>query len=383
MNKFLLQKILFVFVFLFSLKGFSQYYKLTDQAKISVLTCGSGNELYSIYGHTGLRVVDISNNLDIVFNYGNFDFATDNFYLKFVKGDLQYFVSACSFQDFMYEYQVTNRQVWEQNLLLSDIQKQQLFDEINKTLFSNEKFYTYKFIDKNCTTMVLDKINNVFGSKIVTKKTNIDVSYRTILYSFLDNHFWENLGINIIFGHKVDNDAQKLFLPEELMSNISASKFNNNPIAEKSIVLNKKISETSSFSFWNSIYPYCMFLIFLVLFNKKYINLVYFTILGLIGIFFSTVGFYSFHEEIYWNYNVLLFNPSLLILIYFILQKNKKWILNLGYFNLVCLGIYLILLLNKVHLTIMLPMIICSGTIIIRMILENKKLLTSIKQNRT
>ena len=240
MNKSLLQKALCCLVLLISLNSFSQYYKLTDQAKISVLTCGSGNELYSIYGHTGLRVIDVGNDLDIVFNYGNFDFATDNFYLKFVKGDLQYFVAACSFQDFMYEYQVTNRQVWEQNLLLSDIQKQKLFDEINKTLFSNEKFYTYKFIDKNCTTMVLDKINSVFGSEIVTKKTNIDVSYRTILYSFLDNHFWENFGINIIFGYKVDNDAQKLFLPEELMSNISASKFNNNPIAEKSIVLNKK-----------------------------------------------------------------------------------------------------------------------------------------------
>lgn len=375
MNKFLLQKVLFVFVFLFSLKGFSQYYKLTNQAKISVLTCGSGNELYSIYGHTGLRVVDVGNNLDIVFNYGNFDFATTNFYLKFVKGDLQYFVSACSFQNFMYEYQVTNRQVWEQNLLISDIQKQQLFDEINKTQFSNEKFYTYKFIDKNCTTMVLNKINRVFSSEIVTKKKNIDISYRKVLFSFLDNHFWENFGINIIFGHKVDNDAKKLFLPEELMSNISISKFNDKPIAEKSIVINKKKSEISSYSFWNSIYPYCIFLLLTILLNKKIINLIYFFILGILGIFFSTVCLYSLHEEIYWNYNVLLFNPSLLFLVYFLLQKNGKWTTNLCYFNLVCLAIYLILLLNKVHLTIMLPMIFCSGILLLKMILINKKVI--------
>ncbi len=379
MNKSLLQKTLCCLVLLISLNSFSQYYKLTNQAKISVLTCGSGNELYSIYGHTGLRVVDVGNNLDIVFNYGNFDFATDNFYLKFVKGDLQYFVAACSFQDFMYEYQVTNRQVWEQNLLISEIQKQQLFDEINKTLFSNEKFYTYKFIDKNCTTMVLDKINTVFGSKIITKKTNIDVSYRTVLFSFLDNHFWENFGINIIFGHKVDNDAKKLFLPEELFTNISTSKFNNKLIAEKAVVLNEKRIEIKSFSFWNSIYPYCVFLILLVLFNKKHINLVYFTILGSIGIFFSTVGLYSFHEEIYWNYNVLLFNPSLLVLEYFIIQKNKKWIINLGYLNLICLVIYLVLLLNKAHLIMMLPMVIASGIILFRIVWKNKRLLTAIK----
>jgi Domain of unknown function (DUF4105) len=373
MNKLLLQKTFLYLFLLISFNSFSQYYKLTNQAKISVLTCGSGNELYSIYGHTGLRVVDVGNNLDIVFNYGNFDFATTNFYLKFVKGDLQYFVAACSFQDFMYEYQVTNRQVWEQNLLISDIQKQQLFDEINKTLYSNEKFYTYKFIDKNCTTMVLDKINSVFGSEIVTKKTNVDISYRKVLFSFLDNHFWENFGINIIFGHKVDNDATKLFLPEELMSNISTSKFNNKPIAEKSVIINKKKSEISSFSFLNSIYPYLIFLVLIVLFNKKQVNLIYFSILGILGIFFSTVFIYSQHEEIYWNYNILLFNPSLLILVNFILQKNQKWTTKLCYFNMACLGIYILILLNKVHLLMMLPMIFCSGIILYRIILENKK----------
>ncbi len=376
MNKSILLKTLCCLVLLISLNSFSQYYKLTNQAKISVLTCGSGNELYSIYGHTGIRVVDVENNLDIVFNYGNFDFATENFYLKFVKGDLQYFVAACSFQDFMYEYQLTNRQVWEQNLLISEIQKQQLFDEINKTLFSNEKFYTYKFIDKNCTTMVLDKINAVFGSKIVTKKTNTDHSYRTVLNSFLDNHFWENFGINTIFGHKVDNDAKKLFLPQELMSNISTSKFNDKPIAEKSVVINKKKSEISSFSFWNSIYPYLIFLVLIVLINKKQVNLIYFSILGVIGIFFSTVFIYSQHEEIYWNYNILLFNPSLLILVYFILQKNQKWTINLCYFNLICLGIYILILINKVHFVMMLPMILCSVIILFRIILENKKINT-------
>ncbi len=379
MTQLLLKKILFILVFFISFNGFSQYYKLTNQAKISILTCGSGNELYSIYGHTGIRILDVANNLDIVYNYGNFDFRTENFYIKFVKGDLRYFVSACSFQDFMYEYKETNRQVWEQNLLISDVQKQQLFDKINSSLFSEEKFYTYKFIDKNCTTMVLDKVNDIFGSKIVTKKTNTDVSYRTVLYSFLDNHFWENFGINIIFGHKVDKNAVKLFLPEELMNNISTSKLNNKPIAEKAVILNKKNFQIRNFSFWNSIYPYCIFFILIVMLNKKPISIIYFSLLGLIGIFFSTVFIYSQHEEIYWNYNILLFNPSLLILVYFMIKKNQKWIQKLCFLSLICLGIYTLILLNKAHLVMMLPMILCSCIILYRIIQENRKLLTTIK----
>lgn len=378
MNAFLLKKIIVLSLILVSLKSFSQYYKLSKQAKVSVLTCGSGNELYSIYGHTGIRFLDVENNLDLVFNYGNFDFATENFYAKFVKGDLQYFVAACSFQDFMYEYQATNRQVWEQNLLINDIQKQQLLEEINKAVFSDEKFYTYKFIDKNCTTMVLDKINNILGKLVVTKKTNIDVSYRTVLYSFLDNHFWENFGINIIFGSKVDQNAKKLFLPEELMSNLETSKLNNKRISKDAVILYEKKPESSTFSFWNSIYLYCVFLILIVLINKRTVNIVYLTILGLLGIFFSLVGFYSYHEEISNNYNVLLFNPSLLILLYYIKIKDNKWIRNLVYFNLFCLAIYLILLINKAHLLMMLPMIICSATLLIK-IFSKVKLLTTIK----
>jgi Domain of unknown function (DUF4105) len=379
MNKILSKKTLLILVFLISNCGFSQYYKLSNNSKISILTCGSGSELYSIYGHTAIRILDNSNNLDVVYNYGNFDFGVENFYGKFVKGDLQYFVATCSFQDFINEYIQTDRTVWEQKLILNDFQKQKLFDELNKSLFSEERFYTYKFIDKNCTTMVLDKVNSIFGSQVVSKKNDINISYRTVLYQYVANHFWENFGINIIFGSKVDNNATKLFLPDELLQNLKTSKHLGKSISENASVLYKKSFNSEYFSFWNSIYPFCLFLIILVLINKNPINYFYFAILGLAGIFFSLVGFYSYHEEIRNNYNVLLFNPSLLILIYFMIIKNYKWVIYLSWFNLISLVIYIIMLTNKVHLIMMLPMILCSGIILIRIIISNKKLLTTVK----
>ena len=119
----MLKKITSFLIFLICINANSQYYKLSNQSNVSLITCGSGNELYSIYGHTALRFTDIENNLDVVFNYGNFDFGTPNFYLKFVKGDLQYFVGACIFNDFMQEYRETNRAVFEQILILSNDQK--------------------------------------------------------------------------------------------------------------------------------------------------------------------------------------------------------------------------------------------------------------------
>src|SRR4051812_2221318 len=81
---------------------------LSDMATVSLLTCGPGNELYSVFGHTAIRVHDPLRGMDVVYNYGTFDFDTPNFYLKFVKGDLKYFVSASSYDDFVYTYQYYN-----------------------------------------------------------------------------------------------------------------------------------------------------------------------------------------------------------------------------------------------------------------------------------
>ena len=51
---------------------------LGENARISLLTCSPGEELYARYGHTAIRVLDETNDIDIVFNYGIFDFNTDH-----------------------------------------------------------------------------------------------------------------------------------------------------------------------------------------------------------------------------------------------------------------------------------------------------------------
>jgi hypothetical protein len=161
----MLQKIGFLLLLAFSVTAFSQSPKLSEKAEVSVFTCGRGEQLYSTFGHTALRIKDEANQLDVVFNYGTFDFRTENFYLKFVKGDLQYFMSVTSVEEFIYEYQTDGREVIEQTLDLPLAGKQKLLDELSANLYSSERYYTYKFIDRNCTTMVNEKIGNYIGGK--------------------------------------------------------------------------------------------------------------------------------------------------------------------------------------------------------------------------
>jgi hypothetical protein len=121
-----------VFLFCFFLlnpicQNFSQTKILSKKSEISLLTCDSGDQLYSLFGHTALRVKDTENAIDAVYNYGYFDFRTPNFYMKFVKGDLQYFVAVDNFDAFLAQYVYEQRGVYEQKLNLSLNQKQKIF----------------------------------------------------------------------------------------------------------------------------------------------------------------------------------------------------------------------------------------------------------------
>ncbi|HTL07583.1 MAG TPA: DUF4105 domain-containing protein, partial [Chitinophagaceae bacterium] len=98
--------------------------------RISLLTCGPGQDLYSIWGHTGIRVIDSSRQSDVVFNYGTFDDSDPLFYIKFTRGIMLYSVTPFSFADFMEEYRYDKRSVTEQVLGLSCQEKATLAEAL-------------------------------------------------------------------------------------------------------------------------------------------------------------------------------------------------------------------------------------------------------------
>ncbi len=363
----MLKKILFL---LFPILSFSQNIVLSDNAKVSILTCGTAPVSYAMYGHTGIRITDVVNQIDVVYNYGAFDFTTPNFILKFVKGDLQYFVTSDNYYDFEYNYKADGRSIVEQELNLTATQKQQLFNELNTSLTSDERFYTYKFIDKNCTTMVVDKINKILGSDIL-KQPKSEQSYRDILYPYMSD-FYMKLGIQIIFGTKVDQPATRLFLPLELEKVLETATLNGKKIAQPTKVLNDN-SVTVPFSWLNSIYSLVAAMLLLILLNKKSIQITYFILASLLGLFFSLVGLYSLHEEILWNYNILLFNPLLLVFSFYYWKNNTSKIILFGQICIVFTLIYLAYIVNKVQLLIVLPIVALHLFWLIRIVIKVKK----------
>lgn len=369
----LLKKIFVCILLLNSIyNSFAQNVLLSKNATISIMTCGTGNELYSLFGHTAIRVHDIENNLDVVYNYGAFDFDTPNFAMQFTKGDLNYFIVNNRYIDFINLYNYEKRDVYEQELNIPLELKQELFENLAQSMLSDERLYQYKFIDNNCTSKVVAVINKTLKAKIITKKVDTDQTYRSILFPYFNNHFYEKLGTSIVFGTKVDQMGTKIFLPFELQKSLKLIQYQNQPLCKKNKTILNFEEETPT-SWWNNSYTYLFILGFITLINKKSIDYVYLSIISLVGLLFVFLGFYSSHQELGYNYNILLFSPLLLIVLYFAKTKNSKWTYKFAVFNILMMITYFFVILTKVHLLIVLPILITNLFVLTRLAIRNKK----------
>ena len=200
---------------------FAQAQTLSENARISLITCTPGEELYARYGHTAIRVYDEANEMDITLNYGIFDFNTDHFYWKFVKGETWYELGAAPTWWFMQEYEAGDRPVYEQVLNLTAEQREALWQALETNYQPQNRKYLYNFVFDNCATRPYVLLKRVLGDTLVSDYTgNTGVTYRRFIRHYTGALSWENAGINLLFGPRADqamNNEQRLFLPEELM----------------------------------------------------------------------------------------------------------------------------------------------------------------------
>ena len=167
--------------------------------QISILTCAPGEDVYTAWGHTAIRIIDSAKQTDVVYNFGTFDFNTPNFLVEFVKGNLNYFLSADDFQNFIAEYQYYGRSIKEQVLILSDTEKIKWQNALQKNLEGNNRYYLYNFITDNCTTRVKDGFYQFATTQV--PPSNIK-SFRTHVVEapYQQGIPWIGLGIDLLLG---------------------------------------------------------------------------------------------------------------------------------------------------------------------------------------
>lgn len=291
---------------------------LGEKSRVALLTCSPGEELYARYGHTALLVSDPEQDLDIVFNYGIFDFNVDNFYYKFVKGETYYQLGAETYQQFMLQYAAEERPVYEQTLNLTLPQRQAVFDALIENFRPENRSYLYNFVFDNCATRPLHLIEQAVGDTLrSTYRGYQGLTYREFISHYTGPSSWADFGINMLFGCRADQAMQgreNLFLPEELMNYVAVATFaDGTPLVKEQHVAPFDIQAVPWYATWY-IGAVLFFIIMLVItrVDKHRGRISWWLDLALAVVYLLLVAlviflrYYSIHPLVGFNWRLLL-----------------------------------------------------------------------------
>ena len=302
-----------------------------DSLSISLLTCSQGRDISSAFGHSALRVKDLRNGRDMVFNYGTFSFQEPHFMLNFLRGDLNYFLSVSSFQQFKRSYEATGRGIYEQTLNLTPLQAADLYSFLIDNYKPSNRYYLYDFLQDNCATRIRDIFDR--GKDFSIKDTLTGMTYRDELTRLVGDRRWMMFGIDLILGARVDREItvrETAFLPDrlsEVLMNYSNTELDGTPLASAGSTLSSPAPEPGR---WMDILskassPFTVFTLLFVLYlvfylrsgNKwKFMSIcstVLYIILGLGGVIICLMWFATNHVWTANNWNLLWMNPLFLI----------------------------------------------------------------------
>ena len=196
--------------------------QISDSARVSVFTIYPGEAVYSLWGHSALRIWDPLTGIDISYNYGTFDFNNPlSFIARFAYGKLNYRLSLENSQARVeYSWFSQKRGVVEQQLNLTPSQRQTLYQYLSINALPENSTYRYDFLYDNCATRIRDALEYALktplADSILTRLT-----FRDLIRPYVRARPDLDMAINLAMGLPVDRYASQrdlAFLPIELQA---------------------------------------------------------------------------------------------------------------------------------------------------------------------
>ncbi len=382
----MLKKTYFVF-FLFScvvsdIFGFSA----TD-AQVSLLTVmPRSNEVYTVYGHTAIRICNPRENLDIVFNYGTFNSNRPNFIYHFIKGETDYYLDASDFRLFEYAYQRENSTVIEQVLNIPPEEKEKMFKMLSENLLPENRGYRYNYFFDNCTSRARDIFENFADGHLVYAQHDKTTTFRNLVHQCTSTYKWMTFGIDLLIGNGADSlisFREEMFLPEKLMTGLASATVVNDslqyPVVVSTHTIIEPVTTTKSDSKeWSGPMKIGIILVIHalafgicgIIFRKKF--RIFFGLIflqaALAGCLVWFVALISVHPCTYPNYNMFWLHPFYLIAVFgCVSSKTYRLIKCFHWSNFVLLSLFLLLWkvipqeLNAANIPFILCLCLSSG----------------------
>lgn len=315
---------------------------LSDSAYASVLTCGPGEEFYTSFGHSAVRICDSTLHLDLVYNYGTFDFDMPHFYWSFACGRLHYCLSRTTYNTFLLEYAHEGRAVWEQKLRISNQELNNLFVMLENNNLPEYRYYWYDFFRDNCATRVRDMITGCLSHRQLSPETVTDtnMSYRNMVYKSTEgNLLWWRLGVDIALGQRCDvrcSNYEYMFHPIEMMHLLDTMRANDThePLVDSAQLVLPETRIPTAKSSSPTIVFWMLFILVLILtiidwkkeWKMGWLDAVLYGLTFAVSALVMFLWFFTEHYCTKPNLNILWASP---LFAYFAIarKKSNKWLI--------------------------------------------------------
>ena len=339
--------------------------QLSDKAQISLLTCASGDEIYSYFGHSAVRIKDPLLGIDYVYNYGIFSFDAPNFIWRFSKGETDYLLLGERMDSFMDSYHEEQRSVYEQVLDITQPEKQSLFDALVENAKKENRVYRYRHFSDNCSTRVRDQLEKCVNHQLeydTSKDTKL--TFRQLVDLCVPGNSWNGFGIKLALGipaDKVTTYAEKMYLPEFLSNDMAQASIKRDgaavPFVKPRTTIYEAPTVKTGFSFTSPAVVVNLLLIvvasltFLEFKRKKRMIALDFWVFfsfGIAGLLLSFLCFVSVSEATGWNLNLTWALPTHFIFAFLWLFPSLR--LKLTWYLKLTAGIVLLFLVSMLFL---------------------------------
>lgn len=323
-----------------------------NDTTVYLLTCAAGNETYSLWGHSALRVVIPSAQSDLVYNWGVFDFSTPNFAWKFAKGRLNYMLGVYSFKAFMRDYFLERRSVISQKVNLNEIEKLRLMLILQENMKPENRDYRYDFLYDNCSTRIRDIFEKLIGTKLIYPPDDPEhtPTFRDKIGEYTKGAPWTKMGIDLLVGTPADKKAifrDRMFLPNDLQRNLTQVIINRDRkmlplLYPEETILDMPVVETKPSLLTSPILVFSFLFVIIVFLSARfrnsavltYIDIALFLIFSLIAVLMIFFSFFTDHVETRLNLNILWFNPFIWFCLWSVIRgKNEHFWFRIVFFT--------------------------------------------------
>lgn len=290
--------------------------------------------MYELEGHAGLRLKSNTSGYDVVVNYGLFDFDSPNFMYRFVKGETDYMVGACDYEDFKNLYLNEDRSVTEWPLNLTQAEANRLVELIAENLKPENRTYRYNYVLDNCSTRPVRMLELATGDSIMffAPAFSRKWSFRDAMCYYHTNYPWYQFGIDLALGSGIDYEItprDKAFAPVLLDKMMHSAYFRSteSPLVSAEAIVHMPVELFNpDDSAPLSITPMGMAIIVFALSVivaivdlrrkrlTKWVDTIVMGVYGLTGCVLCFLVFISVHEATSPNWLLLWLNPFCLII---------------------------------------------------------------------